>query len=421
MTELRPTDFESFFEALWSTPDSPRSPFQWQTDLATRVLEHPSAPWPEAIALPTASGKTACIDIAIFALAAQAVRLDKCETVTAPRRIFFVVDRRIIVDEAHERACKIAKRLKNAEDGILKRVADALRRIGASKALAGPPLAVHILRGGMYRSEAWARDPLQPTVVATTVDQIGSRLLFRAYGRGPSMWPVYAGLIGNDSLVLLDEAHCARPFLQTLRAVASYRQWAEQPLERCFHPVILSATPPADTSDRFTDQSNECRDPNHPLGQRQLAHKPTELRVIAKPGRKEPHQAIAQALVDATVGLLDSEPRAIVLFTNRVAVARIAHELLSKHEDLQAIKLTGRMRPADKDRVVDRQLKQLSSSNSPRRKLEQSIVVVATQTHTITHNSPRCCAEPRARAQNRGRVADRSRAFWGLGSRHSFG
>jgi len=52
--------------------------------------------------LPTASGKTACMDVALHALAAQAERAPHQRT--APRRIWFVVDRRIVVDEAHERA-----------------------------------------------------------------------------------------------------------------------------------------------------------------------------------------------------------------------------------------------------------------------------------------------------------------------------
>ena len=109
------------------------------------------------------------------------------EVISAPRRIFFVVDRRVIVDQAYERAQEIAKKLYQAEDGVLRVVADSLRQI-AFGATAGyeceTPLRAYALRGGMYRSEAWARDPLQPTVVASTVDQVGSRLLFRGYGRG---------------------------------------------------------------------------------------------------------------------------------------------------------------------------------------------------------------------------------------------
>lgn len=51
--------------------------------------------WPRVIGLPTASGKNAIIDIAVFALAVRAPE--------ACRRIGFVVDRRVAVDEASER------------------------------------------------------------------------------------------------------------------------------------------------------------------------------------------------------------------------------------------------------------------------------------------------------------------------------
>ena len=146
------SDFPEFFTALWSN-----RPFCWQKELAERVLEREAASadlpgvdapsgscgatpssWPDAIALPTASGKTACMDVALFALAVQASRLNSGQPITAPRRIFFVVDRRVIVDEAHERAHRLAKNLAQAEGGILKAVADDLRRI-AHGATAGPP------------------------------------------------------------------------------------------------------------------------------------------------------------------------------------------------------------------------------------------------------------------------------------------
>ena len=129
--DLHATDFAEFFTVLWHKP-----PFAWQKALAKRVLESSEIPaeaspasgsrpgppvspeatsaWPEAIALPTASGKTACMDIAVFALAVQASRLARNQTITAPRRIFFVVDRRVIVDEAYERARRLAEKLDRA-------------------------------------------------------------------------------------------------------------------------------------------------------------------------------------------------------------------------------------------------------------------------------------------------------------------
>lgn len=380
MSELTSDRFDEFFTTLWGED---KIAFSWQRELARRVVTDSEKPWPDAIALPTASGKTACIDIAVFALAVQAERLKSGTKITSPRRIFFVVDRRIIVDEAYSRARSLARKLRKAKDGILKDVADRLRLLARGEqdgADNEDPLAVFELRGGMYRSEAWARSPLQPTVVASTVDQLGSRLLFRAYGRGPGMWPVYAGLVGNDSLILLDEAHCAQPFLQTLQAVARYRNWTEGSLPTSFYPVVMSATPPTGLNDIFTDGSNEPSDPRHPLGKRQLASKPTVLSVAEKAKGKNATAELASALVTAAEALTEDGRKAIVIFVNRVATARGAHRLLASRHGERAVLLTGRMRPIDKDDVVMERLKPLASDRSAERKLDQPVFVVATQT-----------------------------------------
>lgn len=371
VTELNATDFSAFFTALWG-----QVPFAWQEELARRVVERTESPWPDAIALPTASGKTACLDIAVFALAAQASRLTQKQTITAPRRIFFVVDRRVIVDATYERARRLADTLQSATDGILKSVADNLRQIADDTR----PLAAHVLRGGMYRSEAWARNPLQPAVVASTVDQIGSRLLFRAYGRGPGTWPIYAGLIANDSLILLDEAHCALPFLQTLQAVRRFQTWAQAPLGRCFYPVVMSATPPPGVKNVFTDQSAERLDPSHPLGRRQLVHKPTILKTVEKAKGKQVTRVLAEACAKAGVELVNDQRRAIVVFVNRVATACETYRKLRNQRDIDTVLLTGRMRPVDKDVIVQRHLTPLHSNRSQERVLEKPLIVVATQT-----------------------------------------
>ena len=122
MNALTLADFGSFFAAVHGG----REPFPWQKRLAERVLEPEGLGWPEAITLPTASGKTACLDIAVFALAAQAhVPPQKRSTL---RRICFVVDRRLIVDEAYCQAQRLAKALREATPGgILHEVAHRLR------------------------------------------------------------------------------------------------------------------------------------------------------------------------------------------------------------------------------------------------------------------------------------------------------
>lgn len=380
MNELTADRFDEFFTAVWGKD---KTAFSWQRELARRVVADTDKPWPDAIALPTASGKTACIDIAVFALAVQAERLQSGKQFTAARRIFFVVDRRIIVDEAYARARILAARLGDAKSGILKEIADRLRLLARGEpdgADSEDPLTVFELRGGMYRSEAWARSPLQPTVVASTVDQLGSRLLFRAYGRGPGMWPVYAGLVGNDSLILLDEAHCAQPFLQTLQAVARYRNWATEPLPTRFYPVVMSATPTTGLEDVFRDKSDEPSNPNHPLGKRQLASKPAVLRVAAKAKGKNAIGELAEALVNAAEDLARDGRKAAVIFVNRVATAREAHRLLAGKYGQRVVLLTGRMRSIDRDDTVIERLKPLASDRSAERKLDQPVFVVATQT-----------------------------------------
>ena len=73
-------DFSEFYNALYD-----REPFPWQKRLAERVIQNgwhadPNKPDGDSmvIDLPTASGKTSVLDIALFHLIYQQV-MDKCE------------------------------------------------------------------------------------------------------------------------------------------------------------------------------------------------------------------------------------------------------------------------------------------------------------------------------------------------------
>jgi CRISPR-associated endonuclease/helicase Cas3 len=184
VTELWIDDFDAFFRELHG---SSVEPFAWQRDLAKLVTREG---WPSSIDLPTASGKTAIIDIAVFTMALDAGEASR----RAPRRIFFVVDRRVVVDEAYRRARRMAARLATASTGVLAAVAGRLRRLAGEDA---QPLAATVLRGGIYREDGWARSPVQPLVVVSTVDQVGSRLLGRGYGVSDAMKSVHQGLVGT--------------------------------------------------------------------------------------------------------------------------------------------------------------------------------------------------------------------------------
>ena len=124
-------------------------------------------------------------------------------------------------------------------DDVVADVASRLRHLAEDNR---HPLSVARLRGGLPREPDWARTPTQPTVLVSTVDQVGSRLLFRGYGVSDSMKPIHAGLLGRDALLLLDEAHLSQPFLQTLRDLAS-PPWPGTLASPPFQVVSMTATP----------------------------------------------------------------------------------------------------------------------------------------------------------------------------------
>lgn len=379
--------FAEFYAAVYGHD---HDPFPWQRMLAQRVVEER---WPECLDLPTASGKTACIDIAVFALACQADR--PAAERTACRRIFFVVDRRIIVDAAYERARALAVRLREAREGVLRDVAERLRSFHDHE----EPLAVARIRGGMARDDGWVRSPAQPAVITGTVDQIGSRMLFRAYGTGQLSAPIHAALATNDSLIILDEVHCAVPFFQTAKAAERYRSadWAEEPIANPFQVVVMSATPPAEVRGVFPRASERKEALGHPVLARRLrAAKPAELAVARKPNSPKKGEAglRGEALDDDEL-VLDAADRAvrwaaegsqrIAIMVNRVATARAIRaqlraevELESDPLDADVVLMTGRMRPLDRDDLVNRWTAQLKAAKR-QPDLERPAIVATTQ------------------------------------------
>ena len=378
MNDLSAEHFDEFFREVHGV-----DPFPWQSRLARRAAtaRRDDAGWPAALALPTSAGKTACIDVAVFALACQA-QWDAAER-TAPRRIFLVVDRRVIVDDTYRRAERLAEKLADADSGVVKDVADRLLSLAQegndAAANAAIPLDVFRMRGGAYRDDRWVRSPLQPTVVVSTVDQFGSRLLFRGYGPSGNMRPVHAGLSGNDSLVVLDEAHCANPFRQTMAGVQRYRLWTDDSHDAPatpFQVVLLSATPPAGIADADT-LTAENDDRAHPvLGARVGCAKPTRLVRARIPVNAEGSGTWASRLAEEAAALVNDQRRAIGVMVNRVAIAKSAYQVLTGmgHD---AVLLTGRMRPIDHARTL-RRLEGLRTGEA--RSFHNPLFVVATQT-----------------------------------------
>jgi CRISPR-associated endonuclease/helicase Cas3 len=352
---LTPKDFAAFYKAVHGY-----QPFPWQLRLCEQVA---AQGWPSVLDLPTASAKTSSIDIAVFTLALQAGK--PLHERTAPLRIFFVIDRRLVVDQAAAHARKLKQALESAAEGsIVRQVADALRAFGGAS-----PLHVATMRGGMYRDDSWVRAPNQPTVCVSTVDQVGSRLLFRGYGVSEYARPVHAALTGNDALYLVDEAHLSQPFLKTLQAVRSYRggPWAKHSLGGPFDVVEISATAEGE-GEGFTLQDEDHADPE--LSKRLSAPKPARLVETTKFETEAAELAVKAQVSDVKV---------VGVIVNRVASAREVFRRLPGEAFKDKVLLTGRIRPWDRDVLLDRCLKRMQAGR-PCKSEDSPLFVVATMT-----------------------------------------
>ncbi|MEC9360050.1 MAG: type I-U CRISPR-associated helicase/endonuclease Cas3 [Pseudomonadota bacterium] len=360
MTNL---DFDAFFLAVHGY-----DPFPWQSRLARTLCETDT--WPDLIDLPTASGKTACIDIAIFHLAVNAAK----ETPwLAARRIAFVVDRRIIVDSAFERAETIRNALLDSSEPAVRAVADALTQLGGDA-----PLLCHKLRGGVPRERGFAFDPTQAMVITSTIDQIGSRLLFRGYGLTRYAQPMHAGLLGHDTLVLLDEAHLGQAFSANLSAIRQEQARAETALPQVqpVRLVSLSATASVQGASFRLDADDLA---NTHIAARRSAPKP--VRLVESPAKlAERVKLLAQEALHLYEELNTQVP-IVAVIVNRVSLARAIFEQLktAKRTNFDVELMVGRSRPLDRDAVSSRVLSRAGSGRKPDAQ-NRGLIVVATQT-----------------------------------------
>ena len=368
MMALKQSDFERFFTEVHNHP-----PFEWQKKLADEVFKNG---WPKMLDMPTASGKTSVIDIAVFHLALESLKTDR----RAPMRVAFVVDRRLVVDGAFDHATKLSDAITKSETPIVKEVAIELKKISPET-----PLRAVKMRGGMPQDRDWASTPSQPLVIVSTVDQVGSRLLFRGYGVSNSMKPVHAGLLGTDTLFILDEAHTSLPFLRTLDRVRQMQNECENTLP--FATMFMSATLP-DIGDVFPPK--EIRDKilsgDKEMYKRVKAHKYAKL-VEARPG------TIKDTVIKAALEIVRGERywkdhkhnqtiRSVGIVVNRVDLARAVFDEISNHVEKTSMcaavhLLTGRSRPLDRDGFIKSEIDKLKPGSKSKR--DGTTFFVATQ------------------------------------------
>ena len=272
-------------------------PFRWQLRLLRRLLH---TDLPKAVDIPTGLGKTAVMALWLIALA---------EGAGLPRRLVYVVDRRAVVDQATTYAELLHSNMPT----------DLAAKLRLNQRVGGLPIST--LRGGFADNRDWLEDPSVPAIVVGTIDMVGSRLLFEGYGVSRRMRPYHAGMLGVDSLVVLDEAHLCPPFEALLRQIAEHRDGKLGPLGACapttppFHLMSLSATG-RDASDIAGESifRLEDEDRNEPtVHQRLTARKRLRVTELADP--KSLTERLATRAIELGVG--DTPSRVLVYCNSR--------------------------------------------------------------------------------------------------------
>lgn len=343
LSEMTEAEFSKRFQELTGN-----APLAWQFRLFEKHFATNS--FRPVIDLPTGLGKTMVMAIWLIAREVN----DKL-----PRRLIYVVDRRTVVDQATKEAEKLQRGDK--ELGLV--------GVGEDK------LSISTLRGQFADNRTWSRDPSKPAIVIGTVDLIGSALLFSGYRSGYKTKPLNAGLLGQDSLLVLDEAHLSKPFEKLITSISTFQSGQGSPMK----VICMSATSDSSLPERtFTLQFD---------GHGKLSGEDATDTIVGKRWNAKKSLTIAPpveskklnaTLADAAIELANDESavgKRIVVFVRKPDDARTIAKLIRESEiktevttgkKPKTIKsypyagsvevLTGTMRGLERDELVEKEV-----------------------------------------------------------------
>lgn len=320
-----------------------REPFPWQVALYERFTaldDSGRVDIPSVASIPTGLGKTSVIAIWLIALANGA---------PLPRRLVYVVNRRTVVDQTTGEAESLKERV---QGGALPGIEE---------------LAISTLRGQYADNGEWYADPSRPAIICGTVDMIGSRLLFGGYRIGFKSRPLHAGFLGQDALLVHDEAHLEPAFQQLVTSIQR-EQEREQTrggasVRSGLRVMALSATARgSDVGASFRLSDAERHPPReiprppeapiHHVWARLTAFKSMRLYLIEDEKKSLVSAVVERALEHRASG------DAVVVFLRSVKKVEEAAKLLTKYLKKDGlpghvVTLTGTMRGLERDRLVN--------------------------------------------------------------------
>lgn len=331
-------------------------PFEWQTQLYEKMsLGHV----PKSCDLPTGLGKTAVMPIWLIALAHSTEHSQANGRI--PRRLVYVVNRRTVVDQATREAEKMRANLVKA--GLV----EPLSRLCATAH--DMPLAISTLRGQFADNREWSADPSRPAVICGTVDMIGSRLLFSGYRIGFRSRPPHAGFLGQDALLVHDEAHLEPAFQKLIETIEQEQtREAERGVNAPWgglRVMALSATTRHDAQVEgcqpfhLTDQEKQPPDaipdpptrPIHRVWRRLKGKKALCLDHVVDDAKEH-----ATTIARLALAHRESDTAVLIFAQTPDDVKNVHDKLIDKERGVQADhveQLTGTLRGLERDRMAD--------------------------------------------------------------------
>jgi CRISPR-associated endonuclease/helicase Cas3 len=350
---MSPADF---FTQSYEALRAPYTPMKWMERMFAEIIGGKPR---SLVDLPTGTGKTELVIIWLLALAWYG--RDQTKHKPVPRRLVWIVNRRVLVQQVFRIANDLRTKLNSNESAKLKTIQDDLRKVCGE---ANEFFRVVELRGQIVQDRDWAIRPTLPQLIIGTVDQIGSRLLFQGYALGKWGRPQQAGLLGVDSWVAMDEAHLVPAFVLTLRQLRERCSVATDGLPSPFNTIFshlpfwlteLSATPglPHPSAEKpFSLMDEEKSDGT--IADRILAFnsRRVQIQLLDQPNKSnKPKEILPKALIDAAA---NCNVMRVAVFVREVATAdKIAAGLRKKGISQSRIcKITGRIRGYERDRLA---------------------------------------------------------------------
>jgi CRISPR-associated endonuclease/helicase Cas3 len=301
-------DFNAAFQTITGN-----TPFPWQQRLYQEFLK---GSFPEVCKVPTGLGKTRVILIWLLALANEPMLI--------PRRLVYVVNRRTVVDQTTTEVENLRRKL-----------------AGLPKHIQG--LMVSTLRGQLADNREWHSDPSQPAVICGTVDLIGSALLFSSYRVGRGTRPLHAGFLGQDVLLIHDEAHLESAFQKLVEVIRDEQAKDGSSGVKPFRLMALTATP------RTTDKP-------FALDEKDFANSIVDQRINAKKtlrfhGIGDKKKETAESLF-RLANAHENSGKAILIFARSVNDAKEIYRKLDVSYPARTALLVGPLRGFERDKLV---------------------------------------------------------------------